>query len=495
MSLSEVDISLNIQNNRNYPQQINVMGNPSNLLDTANAKREFQYDVTSFVFTNEDSVSIQYKVNGAASFLTFTGLLPSQNIQGIVDVLNSLQIGYFNTYTQLGNTYISTYNDNYQFGSINIFSSSVASIINPTFISGTGFNAQTFYSVLSLGKVLVAGTFNDYNGNTVNNLVRLNLDGSIDNTFSSGSGISGLDATIYSLAVQTDDKILVAGSFDNYDGNAVSCLIRLNTDGTLDNTFSTGTGFSSVYFLFGTLLALLIQTDGKIIVGGEFDNYDGNAISSLIRLNTNGSYDNTFNQTVLVNSDDLCSALALQTDGKIIVGGGTFTSQSNFLRLNTNGTIDGTFVTGTGFNVLTGQLNVITIQTDGKVLVGLAECTDYNGTAINNVVRLNTNGSVDNTFGTGILNTTPPTNVITIKQQLDGKILIGGQFNSLNGVSTSNDIIRTLSNCTLDTSWNTGIGFDGTVRNILINTSNIFVTGSFISFDGTPQGNISNLLI
>ena len=139
MALSEVNVSLNVQNNRDYPQQINVMGNPANLLDTANATREFRYDVTTFTFTNENSVTIQYKLNSASSFSTFTGILPSKTIQGVLTVLNSLQIGYFNTYTQLGSTYISTYNNNYTFGDINIFSTTSPSYgINTTFVSVKG---------------------------------------------------------------------------------------------------------------------------------------------------------------------------------------------------------------------------------------------------------------------------------------------------------------------------------------------------------------------
>jgi len=175
MPLSEVNISLNIQNNRDYPQQINVMGNPANLLDTANATREFRYDVTTFTFTNEDSVSIQYKLNGASSFTTFTAILPSKTIQGVLTVLNSLQLGYFNTYTQLGSTYISTYNNNYTFGNINIFYSvsllsltfdNIANVpvSNPNSLSdwntffNTTINATTpFYSVSIVGNTVNLG--------------------------------------------------------------------------------------------------------------------------------------------------------------------------------------------------------------------------------------------------------------------------------------------------------------------------------------------------
>jgi hypothetical protein len=118
---SELDISLNIRNNTNYPQEINIMGNPANLLDTSNATTEYRWNFTTFVFTIENAISVQYKLNGAAVFSVFTFGLPSKTLQGVQDALNQLGIGYFNSYTELGQKYIGTYNDNYTFGQINIF--------------------------------------------------------------------------------------------------------------------------------------------------------------------------------------------------------------------------------------------------------------------------------------------------------------------------------------------------------------------------------------
>jgi hypothetical protein len=131
MSLADVNVTLNIQNNASYPVQINVLGNPYNPLDTSNATTQYRFNLTGFVFSGETDVSIEYKINGAASFSTFTQQLQSQNIEGIVNALNLLNIGYFQTYTELGQTYISTYNDNFVFGQLNVFPSS--SILNYQF--------------------------------------------------------------------------------------------------------------------------------------------------------------------------------------------------------------------------------------------------------------------------------------------------------------------------------------------------------------------------
>jgi hypothetical protein len=122
MPIQGLDISLNVRNNTNYPQQINVMGNPSNLLDTANATTEYRYDLTGFTITNEDNVSIQYRKVGDPSFSTFTWGLQGTDLQGIIIALNNLGIGYFNLYNELGNTYVGTYNDDYEYGDLAVYS-------------------------------------------------------------------------------------------------------------------------------------------------------------------------------------------------------------------------------------------------------------------------------------------------------------------------------------------------------------------------------------
>ena len=123
MPLQGLDISLNVRNNTTYPQQINVMGNPSNLLDTANATTEYRYDLTGFTITNETSISIPYRRIGDPTFITFTFDLDGTQLQSIVIALNNLGIGYFNLYDELGNTYIGTYNQQYEFGNLNVYNS------------------------------------------------------------------------------------------------------------------------------------------------------------------------------------------------------------------------------------------------------------------------------------------------------------------------------------------------------------------------------------
>ena len=139
MPFSIVSITLNIRNNRDYPQRINVLGSPVNPLDTANAVTEYRWDITSFVPTASDTLTLQYKPVGAASYSIYTVTLSNPNSDALVAALNGLGIGYFNYYTELGQNYLSTNNDDYEFGDLTITSN----IITTTTTSTTTTAAPT----------------------------------------------------------------------------------------------------------------------------------------------------------------------------------------------------------------------------------------------------------------------------------------------------------------------------------------------------------------
>lgn len=121
MALAELDISLRIKNNRDYPQQANVMGNPANLLDTSNSTTEYRYDITGLVLTNENTVSLQYKEKTALDYSLYVNILGGNTNQSIVDALNLLLIGTFSLYEELGQTYVSTYNEVFAFGQLDVY--------------------------------------------------------------------------------------------------------------------------------------------------------------------------------------------------------------------------------------------------------------------------------------------------------------------------------------------------------------------------------------
>ncbi|SFB08361.1 delta-60 repeat domain-containing protein/Por secretion system C-terminal sorting domain-containing protein, partial [Flavobacterium swingsii] len=293
-----------------------------------------------------------------------------------------------------------------------------------TFTTGIGFNAGVDdISIQPDGKILVGGNFTTYKGVTQNRIIRLNTDGTKDTTFTTGIGFNSV---VDDIAIQSDGKILVGGLFTTYQGVTQNRIIRLNSDGTKDTTFNTGTGFNNPVY------AIAIQPDGKILVGGNFTTYKGVTQNRIIRLNTDGTKDTTFNTGTGFNN--YVFAIAIQPDGKILVGGYFTTykgvTQNYIIRLNSDGSKDSTFNIGTGFNSIVDD---IAIQSDGKILVG-GSFTTYQGVTQNGIIRLNSDGTKDTTFNTG---TGFNDFVSTITIQTDGKILVGGNFTTYQGNNQS----------------------------------------------------------
>lgn len=351
--------------------------------------------------------------------------------------------------------------------------------INTSFNVGVGFNdGVESISIQNDNKVLVGGYFSNYNGTFASKITRLNSDGSIDTSFVTGTGFTSGRAVL-SMNIQTDGKILVGGDFTDYNGTTANSIIRLNSDGSIDTSFVTGSGFSDVFD--AKVESISIQYDGKILAVGTFTSYNGTSVNNIIRLNTDGSVDTSF--VTGTGFDDTVLDIFIQTDGKILVGGyfsnynGTFASR--IIRLNTDGSIDNTFITGTGFT--SGYVvDSIKVQTDGKILVG-GNFLDYNGTTANRIIRLNNDGSIDTSFNTG---TGFDSIVSYIAIQSDGKIICLGLFNNYNGTSVIN-IVKLNTDGSIDASFDTGTGFGNMASNCLsFYGDSILVGGSFFNYNG-----------
>jgi uncharacterized delta-60 repeat protein len=319
---------------------------------------------------------------------------------------------------------------------------------------GTAFNsnANSIY-VQSDTKILVGGNYNIFNGNTRNFLIRLNSDGTEDTGFYTNLG-TGFSGTINSVNVQSDGKILVGGVFTTLNGNTRNRLTRVNSDGTEDTSFysNLGTAFNNQVY------AIAIQSDGKILVGGQFTQLNSNTRNRLLRLNSDGTEDTSFYMNLGTGFSSTVVSIDVQSDGKILVGGIYTTLNGNIrnrlVRLNSDGTEDSAFYTnmGTAFG---GLINDIRIQSDGKILVG-GNFTTFNGNTRNRLLRLNSDGTEDTTFYTN-LGTGFVSNVSDINIQSNGKIVIGGLFGTFNG-NTRNRLVRLNSDGTEDTSFYTNLG-------------------------------------
>ena len=341
------------------------------------------------------------------------------------------------------------------------------------------------YSVLDIqnlgdNKMLISGGFTYFN-QAPNSDLMLKTDLSGIKDFNFGKTFISSNSTVYGATILSNNRILICGSFSSYDGVPKGCIVSLNSDGSIDNTFTIGTGFNNIAY------TALKQNDNKIIVGGAFISYSGVSKNRIVRLNTDGSIDDTFNIGTGFNSS--VTSLKFQSDGKIIVGGNFTTysgvSKNRIVRLNTDGSIDDTFNIGTGFNNVISYASLIDTQTDGKIIVGGA-FTSYNGTARNRIVRLNTDGSIDNSFtiGTGFNG-----GVTHLKVLPNDKILVCGFFASYNGVVRS-ALVRLNANGTLDTTFNSGnVGFNTgspiVYRVAVDRYGRIYVSGTFITYNNT----------
>jgi uncharacterized delta-60 repeat protein len=240
----------------------------------------------------------------------------------------------------------------------------------------------------SAGRLVIAGDFSEVNGVPRNGLARLHTDGSLDTSFDPGTGV---DHQIYQgvhvLALQSDAKILIAGSFHTVNGIERTNLARLNADGSLDRGFDAQSAAAPFYHF----AAVTPQPDGKVLLAGYDLNPTNNTVSPLfLRLNADGAMDSTFNPAV----SGYIYAVALQPDGKIIVGGYFHCGLNctNVARLNSDGTVDD------GFHADMGDCGVsyMVRQSDGKLVIA-GQCLS-DGFYRLYVARLDSDGSWDRTF-------------------------------------------------------------------------------------------------
>ncbi len=275
------------------------------------------------------------------------------------------------------------------------------------------------------GMILVGGQFATLGGQSSTNLGRLNPDGSLDASFQPGTGTSYPD-TVYSLGVQADGKILVGGWFTRLGGQSRTNLGRLSADGSIDSSFNPGAGTGSPSGNQGVVFCLAVQADGKILVGGTFGTLGGQARSSIGRLNPDGSLDTSFHP----GANGPVYSLTVQADQKILVGGYFFTlggMTRNYIgRLNSDGSLDLSFNPGAD-----DVVNSLAVQADGKILVA-GRFTKLGGQNRNYIARLNADGSVDPSFNPGTDGA-----VWSLAVQADGKVLAGGAFTTLGGQSRS----------------------------------------------------------
>ncbi|WP_431243367.1 delta-60 repeat domain-containing protein [Flavobacterium sp. P21] len=358
--------------------------------------------------------------------------------------------------------------------------------IDENFHTGSGFNGKVYTSYLQPdGKIIVGGGFTSYNGISAGRLIRLNADGDYDASFNTSIGAT--TGIVYDIAQQSDGKIIIVGSFTKYNNATANRVARILPNGTLDSTFLIGSGTASNI----TNVALL--NNGKILLSGNFTVFNSVPINRIVRLNEDGRIDLTF--TIGSGFDDDVSALVVQRDGKIILGG-KFTifngnTANRIIRLEENGTIDTSFFTGSGFS--SGAVQVLKLDPSGTIMAGGSFTGNYNGTTVNRVCLLDAFGYLKNDidFGGG-----PATaSVLALENDTEGSWYIGGSFLVFDGLNQGR-LAKMNSDGEYDTGYlASGIGFDNSVYKILsLESGKTIVAGNFKKFNGNSASRIAKLL-
>ena len=307
--------------------------------------------------------------------------------------------------------------------------------------------------------------------------------GDVDTNFT-----SDYTGVVYAVAVQPDGKVVFGAQ--HIDGSPDEPLVaRLNANGTRDTNFTVPQEFLRQ---IGHTYAIAVQTDGKVLVAGLFNN------TALWRFEADGRQDTNFAPVVTdstASSFRFGKAIAIQPDGKIVMVG-TFrtvngVARKGIVRFDSDGSVDPTFAPGAGI-VFSGSgaaaANALAIQPDGKIVVG-GWFNTVNGLGRTNVARFNADGTVDATFDLPLLLNGA---VQAIALQVDGKIILGGEFTSVGDVPRAH-VVRLHSDGGLDMSFDAQV--DGPITAMcLLSDGALFVGGTFSRANNEPRAAIAKLL-
>lgn len=349
--------------------------------------------------------------------------------------------------------------------------------VDKHFNTGNGANQEVrALAIQPDGKILAGGRFTSFNNVAHKSIVRLNPDGSLDDSFQYQG-----NSPVFAVALAGDWKIFIAGN-SMIKGHPRTHILRLDGDGTVDRSFT----FNSKMNL--EVRALAVQPDEKVVAGGSFTTAAGKNQDRLIRFDPDGTPDADFDANVSASAT--VWTLVIQPDGKILVGGGfsrfNDTDAGHIVRLNASGTLDSHFNTGTGAD---GNILALAIQSDGAILIA-GDFSNVNGQPYPYLARLNPDGTVDTTFAVGA---GTDKNIRSLLVQPDGKIIIAGDFSTYQNVPCPR-LARLNADGSLDKSFHAGGGASGAIGcAVLQPDGKILLGGAFTGFDGNSCGEIVRL--
>ena len=339
--------------------------------------------------------------------------------------------------------------------------------------------------------VYVGGDFTTYNGAQANRIVRLNADGTIDQAFVAATGFNTNVRSVVPTAGQSAN-VYVGGDFTTYNGIQRSRIVRLNADGTVDQSFAIGTGFDNTV----NIIAPAADGSGALYVGGAFTTYNGKPANRLVRLNPDGTIDPNFVTGMGFDNTVLTIVPVGDGTGNVYVGG-AFSFYKNIqalriVRLGPDGSVDLTFPTTTGFDN-TVQTMTLADDRSGNLYVG-GDFASYKGFRAIRVARIDKSAVFDPNFVTGIGFDNTVFSVAPVGDGT-GKLYAGGAFTNYNGAQ-SNELVRLNQNGARDLSLAIGAGFGDTVFKIVPvgdGSGDVYVGGQFTQYQLALRGRFVRL--
>jgi uncharacterized delta-60 repeat protein len=355
--------------------------------------------------------------------------------------------------------------------------------LDPTSGLADSFDPNANHTVRSIviqadGRILVGGEFENIGGQTRNHIARLDAATGAADSFNPNA-----NGNVWSIALQADGKILAGGLFDSIGGQPRNNIARLHSATGLADSFGPNAN--------GMVLSIAVQADGRILAGGTFNSIGGQARAGLARLDPATGSTDSFDPTL----NGMVASIAVQSDGKILAGGqfagpAGGPTRNNIARLERDGRLDQTIG-----DVVPGahQVSAIAVQPDGKILIGGSFQT-VAGATRNRIARLNADGTLDTDFNPNASNVNGFAEVTSIVVQADGRILVGGYFDNIGG-QPRNHIARLDPVTGLADSFNPSpTGTNASVRSIVVQADGkILVGGGFTSIGGELRNNIARL--
>ena len=327
------------------------------------------------------------------------------------------------------------------------------------------------------GRILVAGTFTNVGPAARAYVARLNPNGSLDTSFDPGAGPDG---PVNAVALDANGRVLIGGAFKSIGNVPRNGLARMNSAGALDSTFQPAAAFEVPE---DTVTTLLVQSDGRVVVGGHFQKFAGSESPGVARLEPNGALDPSFRSGLEIG--DRVHAAALAPDGKFLVVG--VASISDFLaaRLNPDGSKDDSFAAA--INGI-GECFAVAALPNGDVLAGGSFGNPMFGPT-GYLERMNPDGTLDSGFRSL---TGPNYWVSALATQADGKLLIGGFFKTFGSIRRES-VARLNLDGTLDPSFDAG-AMSGIVTKFVVEPSgSVLIAGDFREVGGVSRNRVARL--